>query len=96
MQALPTKGKHRVLAVSDFFFPAVGGVESHIYHLSHCLVQQGHKVQACLPLHSTHAPLQHSSKRALQVVVLTHAQGDRTGVRWLSNGIKVCLASPRL
>ena len=37
------RAKHRVLIVSDFFFPAVGGVESHIYHLSHCLGQQGHK-----------------------------------------------------
>ena len=30
--------------VSDFFFPGYGGVESHIYDLSHCLVKLGHKV----------------------------------------------------
>ena len=41
----PRGAQHRVLVVSDFFFPGVGGVESHIYHLSHCLVKQGHKVR---------------------------------------------------
>lgn len=30
--------------VSDFFFPNVGGVEEHIYNLSQCLLQKGHKV----------------------------------------------------
>lgn len=30
--------------VSDFFFPNVGGVEEHIYNLSQCLLQNGHKV----------------------------------------------------
>lgn len=30
--------------VSDFFFPNMGGVEEHIYNLSHCLLQEGHKV----------------------------------------------------
>lgn len=30
--------------VSDFFFPNTGGVESHLYHLSRCLVLRGHKV----------------------------------------------------
>lgn len=30
--------------VSDFFFPNVGGVEEHIYNLSQCLIQKGHKV----------------------------------------------------
>lgn len=29
---------------SDFFYPNYGGVESHIYHLSQCLIKNGHKV----------------------------------------------------
>lgn len=62
----------RVLMVSDFFYPNTGGVESHIYQLSQCLLALGHKV-----------------------VVLTHAYGDRVGVRWLTNGLKVYYA-PRL
>lgn len=52
--------------VSDFFYPAFGGVESHIYHLSQCLLERGHKV-----------------------VVLTHAYGERTGVRHMARGLKV-------
>ncbi|KAI5711351.1 hypothetical protein M8J75_016273 [Diaphorina citri] len=30
--------------VSDFFYPNVGGVEEHIFNLSQCLLQRGHKV----------------------------------------------------
>eukprot|EP00884_Botryococcus_braunii_P003126 jgi/Botrbrau1/12814/Bobra.20_1s0005.1 len=33
-----------ILHVSDFFFPNVGGVETHIYLLCQCLLQRGHKV----------------------------------------------------
>ena len=52
--------------VSDFFFPNQGGVENHIYHLSQCLLQRGHKV-----------------------IVVTHFYGNRRGVRYLTNGLKV-------
>ena len=52
--------------VSDFFYPNMGGVESHIYQLSQCLLERGHKV-----------------------VVVTHAYGNKKGVRYLSNGLKV-------
>ncbi|XP_071943184.1 phosphatidylinositol N-acetylglucosaminyltransferase subunit A-like [Antedon mediterranea] len=42
------KGKmeklHNICMVSDFFYPNTGGVESHIYQLSQCLIQRGHKV----------------------------------------------------
>lgn len=38
-------GRHRVLMVSDFFYPNFGGVENHIYYLSQCLLQRGHKVR---------------------------------------------------
>lgn len=40
-----TYGRHRVLMVSDFFYPNFGGVENHIYYLSQCLLQRGHKVR---------------------------------------------------
>ncbi|CAM0137377.1 unnamed protein product [Umbelopsis sp. WA50703] len=52
--------------VSDFFYPNVGGVESHLYQLSQRLSQRGHKV-----------------------IIITHAYGNRTGVRYLTNGLKV-------
>ncbi|CAL9159219.1 unnamed protein product [Musa hybrid cultivar] len=58
--------KHRILMVSDFFYPNFGGVESHIYYLSQCLLKLGHKV-----------------------VVMTHAYGNRSGVRYVTNGLKV-------
>ncbi|XP_013919523.1 PREDICTED: phosphatidylinositol N-acetylglucosaminyltransferase subunit A isoform X2 [Thamnophis sirtalis] len=35
---------HRICMVSDFFYPNMGGVESHIYQLSQCLIERGHKV----------------------------------------------------
>lgn len=34
----------RICMVSDFFFPNMGGVETHIYCLSQCLLSLGHKV----------------------------------------------------
>uniref|UniRef100_A0A0D9XMP6 Glycosyl transferase family 1 domain-containing protein n=1 Tax=Leersia perrieri TaxID=77586 RepID=A0A0D9XMP6_9ORYZ len=58
--------RHRILMVSDFFFPNFGGVESHIYYLSQCLLKLGHKV-----------------------VVMTHAYGNRSGVRYVTGGLKV-------
>ena len=38
--------------ISDFFHPAVGGVENHIYMLSSNLIRKGHKVTAHLSLFS--------------------------------------------
>ncbi|TRZ26457.1 hypothetical protein HGM15179_000614 [Zosterops borbonicus] len=35
---------HSVCMVSDFFYPNMGGVESHVYQLSQCLIERGHKV----------------------------------------------------
>lgn len=58
--------RHRILMVSDFFYPNFGGVESHIYYLSQCLLELGHKV-----------------------VVMTHAYGNRSGVRYMTGGLKV-------
>ncbi|KAL4102199.1 hypothetical protein PRIC1_005945 [Phytophthora ramorum] len=59
----------------DFFFPRLGGVEMHMWSLSQCLLRRGHKV-----------------------VVLTHAvpgpsngatPSQRTGVRYMTHGLKV-------
>nr|SVE70389.1 EOG090X0515 [Daphnia similis]SVE71644.1 EOG090X0515 [Daphnia similis] len=52
--------------VSDFFYPNLGGVETHIFTLSQCLIKLGHKV-----------------------VVITHSYGNRVGVRYMTNGLKV-------
>ncbi|KAI9083305.1 hypothetical protein K1719_034837 [Acacia pycnantha] len=57
---------HRILMVSDFFYPNFGGVENHIYYLSQCLLKLGHKV-----------------------VVVTHAYGNRSGIRYMTGGLKV-------
>lgn len=57
---------HNICMVSDFFYPNMGGVESHIYQLSQCLIERGHKV-----------------------IIVTHAYGDRKGIRYLTNGLKV-------
>uniref|UniRef100_A0A8C5P2R0 phosphatidylinositol N-acetylglucosaminyltransferase n=1 Tax=Jaculus jaculus TaxID=51337 RepID=A0A8C5P2R0_JACJA len=57
---------HNICMVSDFFYPNMGGVESHIYQLSQCLIERGHKV-----------------------IVVTHAYGNRKGIRYLTNGLKV-------
>lgn len=58
--------KHNICMVSDFFYPNMGGVESHIYQLSQCLIEKGHKV-----------------------VIATHSYGNRNGIRYLTNGLKV-------
>ena len=34
----------RILMVSDFFYPSIGGVESHIFQLSQNLMARGHHV----------------------------------------------------
>lgn len=57
---------HRICMVSDFFYPNTGGVESHIYQLSQCLISLGHKV-----------------------CIVTHSYDDRTGVRYMTSGLKV-------
>ena len=37
--------RHRVLMVSDFFYPNFGGVENHVYQLAQCLLAAGHKAR---------------------------------------------------
>lgn len=74
--------------ISDFFYPNMGGVENHIYQLSQCLIARGHKVS----LHSVVFSLMtfEPTSTSMQVVVITHAYGDRIGVRYVSNFLKVC------
>ncbi|XP_043680523.1 phosphatidylinositol N-acetylglucosaminyltransferase subunit A isoform X1 [Vespula pensylvanica] len=36
--------QHKICMVSDFFYPNMGGVEEHIFNLSQCLLERGHKV----------------------------------------------------
>jgi len=36
--------RHHICMATDFFYPNVGGVESHVYQLSQCLIARGHKV----------------------------------------------------
>ncbi|KAI8069995.1 phosphatidylinositol N-acetylglucosaminyltransferase GPI3 subunit [Gongronella butleri] len=57
---------YKICMVSDFFYPSMGGVESHLFLVSQRLIQRGHKV-----------------------IVITHAYGNRKGVRYLTNGLKV-------
>ena len=57
---------HLFSMVCDFFYPNMGGVESHLYCLAQCLIRRGHKV-----------------------VIVTHSYGNRKGVRYLTNGLKV-------
>jgi phosphatidylinositol glycan class A protein len=38
---------HSIMMISDFFYPDAGGVENHMFMLSQCLLQLGHKVIVC-------------------------------------------------
>ena len=44
----------------------MGGVESHLYQLAQCLLEEGHAV-----------------------VIVTHAYGNRVGIRYMANYLKV-------
>ena len=57
---------YSIAMCSDFFFPAPGGVESHIYQVATKLIDRGHKV-----------------------IIITHAYAGRTGIHYLTNGLKV-------
>lgn len=77
--------------VCDFFYPNMGGVESHLYYLSQRLIKRGHKVHAFSVLSRisiTHSPPL-SFHINSQVVIVTHAYGQRKGIRYLTNGLKV-------
>lgn len=70
--------------ISDFFHPAVGGVENHIYSLSANLTKRGHKVR--LRYRAALVVLTDTS----QVIVITHGHPKgRVGIRWLLPSLKV-------
>ncbi|XP_055354714.1 phosphatidylinositol N-acetylglucosaminyltransferase subunit A-like [Paramacrobiotus metropolitanus] len=43
-EILASREHLNICMVSDFFYPNVGGIESHIYQLSYCLQKRGHRV----------------------------------------------------
>lgn len=61
-----------VALVCDFFHPAVGGAEVHLYQLGSHLALLGHRV-----------------------IIVTHATGNRKGIRYLESGLK-CYHLPQL
>ena len=40
----PNGTKYKICLVSDFFYPNMGGVESHLYQVAQCLLERGHDV----------------------------------------------------
>ncbi|SCV71130.1 BQ2448_2718 [Microbotryum intermedium] len=108
-QPSPTRRKRvrdrplNIAMICDYFFPKVGGVESHIYSLAEALAQLDHKVPH--PSYLTSADLvlvgwpkaahepnysYHLLNRLLvQVIVITHAYPPRSGIRYLPYGLKV-------
>ena len=64
--AMSDSKKYRICLVSDFFYPNMGGVESHLYQVAQCLLERGHTV-----------------------IIITHAYGGRSGIRYMTNMLKV-------
>ena len=69
--------------ICDYFFPKVGGVESHIYSLAEALAQLNHKARRWLPSCTRWTDI------LPQVVIITHSYPPRSGIRYLPYGIKV-------
>lgn len=84
--------QHRVLMVSDFFYPNTGGVEVHIFQLAQRLMDRGHKARVCWRACVARKAL---TRQGAQVVVLTRAHGARGGVRHMTRGLKVYYAPRR-
>ena len=70
--------------ICDYFFPKVGGVESHIYSLAEALCKLGHKVRA-----QSRVVAFQTERESTQVIVITHSYPPRSGVRYLPLGLKV-------
>lgn len=69
--------------VSDFFFPNVGGVEEHIYNLSMCLLEKGHKV---VVMTHSYGDRVGSFFNFIWFILLIK---NISGVRYMTNGLKV-------
>ena len=78
-------------------------VENHMFTLSQCLMKRGHKVlrdppraaaaayragSAVVPT-LTAARIELAFAAVAQVIVVTRSRGQRIGIRWLTNGLKV-------
>ncbi|SGY49241.1 BQ5605_C001g00757 [Microbotryum silenes-dioicae] len=88
-QPSPTRRKRtrdrplNIAMICDYFFPKVGGVESHIYSLAEALAQLDHKVSIYrVPFHLALPDL-------VLVIIITHAYPPRSGIRYLPYGLKV-------
>ena len=44
--AAPALRQHRILMACDFFYPNIGGIETHILQLSQRLLARGHKARS--------------------------------------------------
>ncbi|XP_046860104.1 phosphatidylinositol N-acetylglucosaminyltransferase subunit A-like [Xenia sp. Carnegie-2017] len=53
--------RHNICMVCDFFYPNMGGVESHIYQVSQCLINRGHKVVIVTHAYSERAGIRYLS-----------------------------------
>ncbi len=58
-QPSPALGRqqHRILMACDFFYPNIGGIETHILQLSQQLLARGHKVRFASSLHILMKPM---------------------------------------
>ncbi|XP_039159673.1 phosphatidylinositol N-acetylglucosaminyltransferase subunit A isoform X5 [Eucalyptus grandis] len=65
--------RHRILMVCDFFYPNFGGVESHIYCLSQCLLKLGHK--NALPTFYGTLPIMRTILVREKITLHSHEQG---------------------
>ncbi|KAL7513494.1 hypothetical protein ACHAXN_010634 [Cyclotella atomus] len=82
--------RHRIAMVSDFFYPRLGGVEMHIWSLSHALLRLGHKVVVIT--HAYNCPNLNNADTGHDRINGTgsnNVKSKRTGVRYLPGGLKV-------
>ena len=78
----PAVKHHRIAMVCDFFYPRFGGVENHIWSLSHSLLRLGHKV--IVITHAYNCPDYSNDNPTSR-----RKKSKRTGVRYLPGGLKV-------
>lgn len=72
-----------VVLVSDFFYPRVGGVETHIWALAQALQEQSHRLCASNAASGM-------STLTVRPIILTHAYGggSRVGVRFMGSSAR--------
>lgn len=80
---VPSRRRHRVAMVCDFFYPRFGGVENHIWSLAYSLLRRGHKV--IVITHAYNCPDEALSDEGTAGT----RPSKRSGVRYLPGGLKV-------